>query len=40
MVLPTRTAVGEQEIEIVCDILRTAIANADEIRKQVTPHGK
>lgn len=36
MILPTGTAVWEQDIEIICDILRTAIANADEIRKQVT----
>jgi dTDP-4-amino-4,6-dideoxygalactose transaminase len=36
MILPTGTAVGEQEIEIIGDILRSAIANADEIRKQVS----
>jgi len=36
LVLPTGTAVGEQEIEIIGDILRTAIANAPKIRKQVT----
>ena len=35
MILPTGTAVGEPEIEIICDILRTAIANADGIRKWV-----
>ena len=35
MILPTGTAVGEQEIEIICDILRTAIAKADVIREWV-----
>jgi dTDP-4-amino-4,6-dideoxygalactose transaminase len=34
LVLPTGTTVGEQEIEIICDILRMAIANAEFIRKR------
>ena len=34
LVLPTGTAVGEQEIEIICDILRAAIANAEAIRRR------
>ena len=34
LVLPTGTAVGEQEIEIISHILRAAIANAEAIRKR------
>ena len=36
MVLPTGTAIEEQDIEAICDILRTAIAHAADIRKLVT----
>ncbi|MCU0856928.1 MAG: DegT/DnrJ/EryC1/StrS family aminotransferase [Pontiellaceae bacterium] len=34
LALPTGTAVGEQEIEIIGGILRDAIANADELRRK------
>jgi dTDP-4-amino-4,6-dideoxygalactose transaminase len=37
LVLPTGAAVGEREIETVCDILRTAIANADTLRREAIP---
>jgi len=35
LVLPTGSTIGEPEIETVCDILRTAIANADALRQQL-----
>jgi hypothetical protein len=36
LVPPTGTAVGEREIETIGDILRTAIANADILCRQLT----
>ena len=36
LVLPTGATIGENEIEIIGDILRTAIANADILRRQPT----
>jgi dTDP-4-amino-4,6-dideoxygalactose transaminase len=38
MVLPTGTTIGEQEIDAIGDILRTAIAHAAEIRQRLTPN--
>jgi len=35
LVLPTGSTIGEPEIETVCDILRTAIANAAAFRQQL-----
>jgi dTDP-4-amino-4,6-dideoxygalactose transaminase len=36
MALPTGTAVGEQDIATIGDILRAALANGNEIRKRIT----
>jgi dTDP-4-amino-4,6-dideoxygalactose transaminase len=36
LVLPTGTTIGDQEIETICSILRTAIVHAADIRQRVT----
>jgi dTDP-4-amino-4,6-dideoxygalactose transaminase len=40
MVLPTGTAVSEKDIELICDILRTALANADKIHQRIAGNGQ
>jgi dTDP-4-amino-4,6-dideoxygalactose transaminase len=39
LILPTGTTVNEEDIELISDILRTAIANADAIRQRLSNHG-
>ncbi|MBM4459798.1 MAG: dTDP-4-dehydro-6-deoxyglucose aminotransferase [Chloroflexi bacterium] len=39
LVLPTGSAVSEEDIETVCGILRVAVANAAEVRQRITSHG-
>ncbi len=40
LVLPTGSTVSEQDIEVICGILRAAIVNAEEIRQRIAGNGK
>ncbi len=39
LVLPTGSAVNEEDIETICAILRAAVATAPEVRQRITGHG-
>ncbi|MBP7963575.1 MAG: aminotransferase class I/II-fold pyridoxal phosphate-dependent enzyme [Caldilineaceae bacterium] len=39
LVLPTGSAINEEDIETICDILRAAVTSADEVHQRVTDHG-